>query len=112
MRCPRCEGFTVREDLVGMNEWFLPGFSGWRRVNCGAIGDFVIQANQRRVAHSLLVRRATVMLENEDIALRPSRPRRSSSTADAHMPARLWKAGYRAGGNAHRVRENHRGRSV
>jgi uncharacterized Zn finger protein len=54
MRCPRCGGLTVREDVAGVYE------RGWRCVNCGAIGDFVIQGNQRRMAH-LLVRRASIV---------------------------------------------------
>jgi len=47
MRCPRCEGFIVGEDLAALNEEFLSGFRGWRCVNCGAIGDAVIQSHQK-----------------------------------------------------------------
>src|SRR5574341_2433368 len=48
MSCPRCKGFIIQEYLVNEREGSLSGFHGWRCVNCGAIGDKVIQSNRRK----------------------------------------------------------------
>lgn len=77
MRCPRCGGLIVREDMAGVYEGGLSVLKGWRCVNCGAIGDFVIQGNQRRMAHLLVGGRA-------------------SSTSIMNVPIGIWKAGNRA----------------
>lgn len=109
MRCPRCEGFTVREDLAGINERFLTGFTAWRCVNCGAIGDFIIQAHQRK-ATPLSGRPMSVTLDDEHVVLRPRCPGRSSSMTGLNMPARIWKGGHGAGGGPRRGQGNQRGR--
>ena len=48
MSCLRCKGFTVREYLVDLREGSLWGVFGWRCVNCGAIGDTLIQSNPKK----------------------------------------------------------------
>ena len=60
MRCPRCGGLIVREDMAGVYEEVLSSLGGWRCVNCGAIGGFVIQGKHRVMAR-LLVRRAGIV---------------------------------------------------
>ena len=47
MTCPRCDGLLVREYLLNPREGSLSGFHGSRCLNCGAIRDDVIRANQR-----------------------------------------------------------------
>ena len=49
MSCPRCEGFIIREYLVDPRQGSLSGVQGWRCVNCGAIGDNLIQTNRKRL---------------------------------------------------------------
>ena len=49
MSCPRCEGFIIREYLVDPRQGSLSGVQGWRCVNCGAVGDNLIQTNRKRL---------------------------------------------------------------
>jgi hypothetical protein len=58
MHCPRCNGLMVGEYFAAplMDTYY--GFQGHRCLNCGAIVDDVIQANQVLSPPALVVKEA------------------------------------------------------
>lgn len=47
MNCLRCNGLTVNDDSIAIENGSSSDFHGWRCVNCGMIVDDVIRNNRR-----------------------------------------------------------------
>ncbi|MDF0675949.1 MAG: hypothetical protein P0120_16700 [Nitrospira sp.] len=46
MNCLRCNGLAVSDDSFAVQTGSSSDFHGWRCVNCGMIGDDVINKNR------------------------------------------------------------------
>lgn len=50
MNCLRCNGLAVRDDSFAVQTGSTSDFHGWRCINCGMIGDDVINKNRRVIS--------------------------------------------------------------
>ena len=50
MNCLRCNGLAVSDDSFAVQTGSTSDFHGWRCINCGMIGDDVINKNRRVIS--------------------------------------------------------------
>lgn len=50
MNCLRCNGLAVSDDSFAVQTGSSSDFHGWRCVNCGMVGDDVINRNRRALS--------------------------------------------------------------
>jgi len=50
MNCLRCNGLAVSDDSFSVQTGSTSDFHGWRCINCGMIGDDVINKNRRVIS--------------------------------------------------------------
>jgi hypothetical protein len=50
MNCLRCNGLAVIDDSFSVQTGSTSNFHGWRCINCGMIGDDVINKNRRVIS--------------------------------------------------------------
>ena len=54
MNCLRCNGLAVSDDSFAVQTGSTSDFHGWRCINCGMIGDDVINKNRRVISRQMM----------------------------------------------------------